>query len=70
MQPRFGGMQQNKEKEGMGNIKNMRNNPERLNSFCSQMASLVTFQKAAVMKMKAMLGIQYISNCQTELELY
>ena len=56
MQPHFGGMQQNKEKEGMRNIKSMRN-PERSNSFCLQMTWLVPFQKAAVTKMKAMLGI-------------
>ena len=52
MEQHFGGMQRNKEKEGMGNGKNIRNVGERLNGLGLQMNSS---SKAAVMKMKAML---------------
>ena len=54
MQQRFGGMQRNKEKKGMGNEKK-RNVLEKLNGLGLQTNSSIPFLKAAVMKMKAML---------------
>ena len=55
MQQRFGGMQRNKEKKGMGNEKKKRNVLEKLNGLGLQTNSSIPFLKAAVMKMKAML---------------
>ena len=48
-------MQRNKEKEGMGNGKNIRNAIERLNGWGLQTNSSIIFLNAAAMKMKAML---------------
>ena len=59
MQQRFGGMQRNKEKEGMGNGKE--NILERLNGSGLETNSLITFLNVAVMKIKAMLFSTFVT---------
>lgn len=65
----FGRMQRNEQKEGMGDRKNINNILERLKGLALQTSLLIPFLKTAMMKMKAILFITFVT-FEAELEQY
>ena len=62
-------MQRNEQKEGMGDRKNINNVLERLKGLALQTSLLIPFSKTAMMKMKAILFITFVT-FEAELEQY